>query len=77
MSTEAYYLRDLGFLLREAAVEAKRLADAAPEAERGFQTGRLMGYYEVISVMQNQAEAFQLPLAKLALDGLDPDRDVT
>jgi hypothetical protein len=35
-----------------------------------------MAYYEVLSLMQSQAEAFQLPLNDLALSGLDPDRDL-
>jgi hypothetical protein len=35
-----------------------------------------MAYYEVISLMQHQAEAFDLPLSDLALFGLDPDRDL-
>jgi hypothetical protein len=35
-----------------------------------------MAYYEVLSLMQQQAVAFDLPLQDLALDGLDPDRDL-
>ncbi len=35
-----------------------------------------MAYYEVLSLMQQQAEAFQLPLEALALEGLDPERDL-
>jgi len=32
--------------------------------------------YEVISLMQHQAEVFEIPLADLALEGLDPERDL-
>jgi len=30
----------------------------------------------VLSLMQQQADAFDLPLTDLSLDGLDPDRDL-
>ena len=35
-----------------------------------------MGYYAVLSLMHQQAQAFAIPLEDLALDGLDPDRDL-
>jgi len=76
MTTHANYLLDLGHLVREAGEQAKKDADQASESDRLFQRGRLMAYYEVLSLMQQQAEAFQLPLEELALDGLDPDRDL-
>ena len=70
--THANYLRDLGQLVREAGEKAKREAgDSASER------GRLMAYYEVLALMQQQAVAFELPLRDLSLDGLDPDRDLT
>ena len=80
----AYYLRDLGYLLRERAEEAARKARSIgakrPVPERtvadAFDKGVAHAYYEVLSVMQNQAEAFEIPLADLALEGLDPERDL-
>jgi hypothetical protein len=80
----AYYLRDLGYLLRERAEEATRKARsirkkrAVPDrtVEDAFAEGLAQGYYEVISVMHHQAEAFGIPLADLALEDLDPERDL-
>jgi hypothetical protein len=80
----AYYLRDLGYLLRERAEEAAResrsiRARRAPHertVEDEFAVGRSQAYNEVISVMQNQAEAFGIPLADLALEDLDVYRDL-
>jgi hypothetical protein len=80
----AYYLRDLGYLLRERAEEATRKARSIragrPVPERtdadAFDEGVAHAYYEVLSLMHNQAEAFQIPLADLALEGLDPERDL-
>ena len=74
--THAYYLLDLGQLVREAGEQAKKEAASATAEDKIFQRGRLMAYYEVLSLMQSQAEAFQLPLNDLALSGLDPDRDL-
>ena len=76
MTTHANYLRDLGYLIREAGEQARKDTVAANESDRPFQQGRLMAYHEVLSLMQQQAEAFQLPLEELALDGLDPERDL-
>jgi hypothetical protein len=35
-----------------------------------------MAYVEVLSLMQQQAVAFNLPLSDLALDDFDPERDL-
>ena len=73
LNTEANYLHDLGFILRELTLEATQQAAAArgTDAEE-WQSGRSMAYWEVISLMQQQAEAFGLPFDQLAIDGLDP-----
>jgi hypothetical protein len=74
--THSHYLRDLGYLVREAAEKARADATSATEDDRLFQTGRSMAYYEVASLMHQQAEAFGIPLHDLAFDGFDPDRDL-
>ena len=68
------YLRDLCILLKEYALEAKR--QSAIEGGE-FESGYLAGYHRVISLMQQQAEAFGIPLEMLALDGIDPEIDLT
>ena len=35
-----------------------------------------MAYYDVIWLMQDQARSFDLPLADLAFEDFDPDRDI-
>jgi hypothetical protein len=69
-----HYLRDLGYLLKEMAVEAQR-EHVASQADE-FKSGRAIALYEVLSLLQNQAVAFQLPLNDLALEGFDADRDL-
>jgi len=40
-----------------------------------FEQGRAMAYVEVLSLMQNQADAFQVPREELLLAGFDPEVD--
>ncbi len=72
----ANYLLDLGYLIRENAEKAKNGLALASDDDRAFEQGRLSAYHEVLSLMQQQAVAFELPLQDLALDGLDADRDL-
>jgi hypothetical protein len=66
------YLQDLGYLLRERAVEATQSARTSKGTDdEAYQLGRKMAYYEVISLLVQQAESFQLPIEDLHLEGLD------
>ncbi|HZI65034.1 MAG TPA: hypothetical protein VFF17_00580 [Thermoanaerobaculia bacterium] len=71
------YLLDLGFEIRRLALEAKADMASAPDASsREFETGRLMALNEVVSVMQQQATGFGIPLTDLRLADIEPDRDL-
>ncbi len=71
------YLRDLGFFVRELAQEAKSDSLEAKGSEsESFQSGYLMAFHRVVSLMQRQADVFQLPLEEIHLDGIDPERDL-
>jgi hypothetical protein len=74
--TFQHYVCDLGKLLREAALEVKHSRDSADKDARDYETGRLMAYNEVISLMQQQAVAFGLSLEEVNLDGIDPDSEL-
>jgi hypothetical protein len=67
------YLRDLGYLIRELALESK---EAATEKQSDFAIGYRAGFHRVVSLMQQQADAFGIPLADIALDGFDPDDEL-
>jgi hypothetical protein len=73
----ADYLRDLGFLLREKAADAKfqREATAGGEDE-DLKLGRLMAYHEVLSLIRDQAVAFGIELKTVGLEDFDPERDL-
>jgi hypothetical protein len=74
MSTHANYLRDLGYLIREQAQAASE--KARENRADAFAQGEAHALYSVVSQMQQQAEAFAIPLSDLALDGLSPERDL-
>jgi hypothetical protein len=62
--------------MKEKALEAKAHRDVAVGEDRVFAMGRLMAFHEVISLMQQQANAFGIGLAQLGLDDIRPERDL-
>ncbi len=73
-----YYLYDLGLLIKERALEAKKDRSHKPKKSKDylFQSGRIMAFNEVISIMQQQAEGFGIQLRDLQLDDITPDQDL-
>lgn len=67
------YLKDLGVLIREMALEAKQ---QVVEKDTDFSTGYMAGFHRVVSLMQQQAEAFDISLEDIGLDGIDVDEDL-
>ncbi|MFN6111715.1 MAG: hypothetical protein ACK493_15225 [Planctomycetota bacterium] len=67
------FLTDLCVLLREKALEAKAEKTADPS---GFNLGKLMGYYEVVSLVRNQIMSFDLDMEAFGLSDVIPDRDL-
>ena len=77
--SHAGYLHDLGVLLRDRAVEARDRAlpvssDSSPD--NSFEVGYWHAYWEVLSLMVQQAHAFDLPLTAMGLVGWEPDREL-
>jgi hypothetical protein len=71
------YLHDVGFQLRNSALEVRKNLDAAvADEEKRFLEGKLLAYNEVISLLISQARSFDLSPSLLALDGFDPDSDL-
>jgi len=71
------YLCDLGDLIKEKALEAKRNKDGSTgQADYDYELGRLMGYHEVVSLMQQQAQTFGISLDKIHLSDIDPEKDL-
>lgn len=70
------YLRDLGFLLREEWGASERALDTASSEQRQYEAGYNRAYRRVLSLMLQQAEAFDLPLSAICLEGIDRDNDL-
>jgi hypothetical protein len=62
-----YYLEDTLLLLFNRAKPKPLEADQ----NRMFEAGRNLGYYEALSTMLNQAEAFGLPIEKFVKFDID------
>ncbi len=79
MQDDAYknYLCDLCFLLRDKAIEAKNeKINALNTKDEEYQTGYLMAFYEVVSLIKQQAYVFEIDLKKLGLENIDPELDL-
>jgi hypothetical protein len=70
------YLRDPGDLLKQAALRAREDSRRSGQSNDQFALGRLSAFHEVVSLMQQQASAFDLDLRSLSLEDVDPDRDL-
>ena len=80
MSADAYkdYILATNELLLEFAREAKQKADSSRGKMGGdFDSGYLMGFHRVVSLMQQQAEAFGLETSDIGLGAIDANRDLT
>ena len=70
----ASFLRDLGFELRERAVQAHRQS-LTPGATT-FDSGRALAYYEVVDHIATQARVREIDPAALGFENFDPTRDL-
>lgn len=76
-TTHANYLADLGDLLKREALRAKiQASEEVGKSDHQFALGRLMAYYEVVSLMLQQAEAFGIAASDICLQDFDPDREL-
>lgn len=72
-----WYLYDLGYYLKQEAKEAKRRCEEKHGTTEGdIAWGTLFAYYHIISLMQQMAEGFDIPLEDLRLEDINPDRDL-
>ena len=68
--THKHYLKDLGYFIREGAEEARATYLAEPQDRDAFNLGYLMGYRRVVTLMQQQATAFGMPLEDICLENI-------
>jgi hypothetical protein len=73
---EALYLKDLGVLLKEMGLQAAAQRKLRNSANDEFALGRLMAFHEVLSLMQQQALAFEIDLKEIGLSDITPEIDL-
>ncbi len=66
------FLLDLVTLLREKAAEAKEEAAVGGD----YNKGRHFAYYEVLSLVYQQAQVFGIDLESIGMGGFDPEQDI-
>ena len=74
MSDEKYknYLIDLGTLTKEYAREAiAENISAKGSEDEGYKAGYMMGLHRLVTLMQQQAESFDIPLNEIGLADID------
>jgi hypothetical protein len=75
----ADFLQEVSETLRERATEAKLAArgsqgNVGETANLDLRRGILIGYYEVLSTLVNQAIAMNIPLEAIGLADFEPDQ---
>lgn len=72
------YLVDLSPLILERAYHAKKNRAEAEKGSPGydFEDGRLMAFFEIVSIMQDQAPLFDIDLRDIGLNEVDPYKDL-
>ncbi|MGO4222383.1 hypothetical protein AB4Y64_11085 [Lysobacter sp. TAF61] len=75
MNEDVYknYLTDLGRLVADLAVGAKQ---QSTQVNSDFAVGYLAGFHRIVSLMQQQAESFCIPLEAIGLAKIDADEDL-
>ena len=63
------FLEDIGNTIKNYALEAKKIKDSSNDSEEiKFQTGYLCGFHRIITLMQQQAEIYDISLKEINLD---------
>lgn len=72
-----YYLHDLGMLLKEKAQAAKNEKDnPCDQKDNDYNIGYLMAFHEVIDLMKQQADVFDIKQDDIGLADIDSERDL-
>ncbi len=78
MSTDKFknYTYDLGMLLKEKARAAKYDKDHSILEDTDYNTGYLMAFHEVIDLMKQQAQSFNIEQEEIGLADIDTEMDL-
>jgi hypothetical protein len=66
------YIISLGEIIKEYALEAKKNKDLSIGTKNEqFATGYLSGFHRIVTLMQQQAEIYDISLEEISLDKLN------
>ncbi len=74
--THRFYLRDLGFLIKERALEAKNEYQNSDADGKEFREGYLAAYTNIINTMLNQAVSFDIDEKDICLNDFNPENEL-
>ena len=66
----------LSDVVRELIEKTRSARDEAARSNSGYDSGRHFAFYEVLSLISLQANAFGIPRSAIGLDQLDPEADL-
>lgn len=70
-------LKDYVYTLLKEAKEVKMKRDKSEcNPEKNFYDGMFLGFYKIIDPLYDQALCWDIPLEKIGLDNIVPDRDL-
>ena len=69
-------LIDLISKIKNNALKTKKEVDKAKKEQRDFLSGKIMGYYFIVTLFKHQASVFLMDQKELNLSQIDPERDL-
>lgn len=72
------YVYDLGTLLKEMGLQSAHDYDSAKGTDdENYKLGYLMGFHRVLTLMQQQADNFDIAQEEIGMKGFDADSDLS
>ena len=63
-------------VVQELLVKAREAKVRAERSQSDFDKGQHFAFYDIISLLVQQSNAFGIDLSMVGLEGLDPERDI-
>jgi hypothetical protein len=72
------YLVDLCLIIKENAIKAKKESELLKQEKNSkeYSLGYLMAYHEIVSLIQQQANAFGIELTEIKMKDINPEKDL-
>jgi len=71
------YLMDLCLIIKENAIKAKKESELLRQGNnKEYSLGYLMAYHEIVSLIQQQANAFGIELIEIKMKDINPEKDL-